>query len=113
MSLSTAQVYDDIRTGGVFEEGGLEPSHVFVTVHDAVLFATMNGSRTSRRPILEEVWMIHSAPTCIVILATPVLGCVCFIVTHSTSRPYELDWLEIWNGMQHPLFLLFITTTQQ
>uniref|UniRef100_A0A8D0DKB8 Solute carrier family 26 member 9 n=1 Tax=Salvator merianae TaxID=96440 RepID=A0A8D0DKB8_SALMN len=39
-----AQVYDDIRTGGVFEEG-LEPSHLFVTIHDAVLFATMNGNR--------------------------------------------------------------------
>uniref|UniRef100_A0A8D2KQP5 Solute carrier family 26 member 9 n=1 Tax=Varanus komodoensis TaxID=61221 RepID=A0A8D2KQP5_VARKO len=40
-----AQVYDDIRTGGVFEEGGLEPSHLFMTIHDAVLFATMNGLR--------------------------------------------------------------------
>ncbi|XP_060087285.1 solute carrier family 26 member 9 [Heteronotia binoei] len=49
-----AQVYDDIRTGGVFEEGGLEPSHVFVTVHDAVLFATMNGNRATHRPVLEE-----------------------------------------------------------
>ncbi|XP_054836851.1 solute carrier family 26 member 9 [Eublepharis macularius] len=49
-----AQVYDDIRTGGVFEEGGLEPSHVFVTIHDAVLFATMNGNRATHRPIFEE-----------------------------------------------------------
>ncbi|KAJ6659874.1 hypothetical protein lerEdw1_018330 [Lerista edwardsae] len=49
-----AQVYDDIRTGGVFEEGGLEPSHLFVTIHDAVLFATLNGSRVPRLPILAE-----------------------------------------------------------
>ncbi|XP_053104507.1 solute carrier family 26 member 9 [Hemicordylus capensis] len=49
-----AQVYDDIRTGGVFEEGGLEPSHLFVTIHDAVLFATMNGNRVPHCPTLEE-----------------------------------------------------------
>nr|XP_056723703.1 solute carrier family 26 member 9 [Euleptes europaea] len=49
-----AQVYDDIRTGGVFEEGGLEPRHVFVTTHDAVLFATMNGGRATHRPVFEE-----------------------------------------------------------
>ncbi|XP_034978163.1 solute carrier family 26 member 9 [Zootoca vivipara] len=49
-----AQVYDDIRTGGVFEEGGLEPSHLFVTIHDAVLFATMNGNRATQRPGLEQ-----------------------------------------------------------
>uniref|UniRef100_A0ACB8F569 Uncharacterized protein n=1 Tax=Sphaerodactylus townsendi TaxID=933632 RepID=A0ACB8F569_9SAUR len=49
-----AQVYDDIRIGGVFEEGGLEPSHVFVTTHDAVLFATMNGHRAIHRPVFEE-----------------------------------------------------------
>ncbi|XP_062975434.1 solute carrier family 26 member 9 [Elgaria multicarinata webbii] len=49
-----AQVYDDIRTGGVFEEGGLEPSHLFVTIHDAVLFATMNGNRAICRPVLEQ-----------------------------------------------------------
>ncbi|NXD31460.1 S26A9 protein, partial [Spelaeornis formosus] len=34
-----AQVYDDISTGGVFEEGGLDRSHIFLTIHDAVLFA--------------------------------------------------------------------------
>ncbi|XP_042319972.1 solute carrier family 26 member 9 [Sceloporus undulatus] len=49
-----AQVYDDIRTGGVFEEGGLEPSHLFVTIHDAVLFATMNGNRAVHRSALDQ-----------------------------------------------------------
>ncbi|XP_044307355.1 solute carrier family 26 member 9 [Varanus komodoensis] len=49
-----AQVYDDIRTGGVFEEGGLEPSHLFMTIHDAVLFATMNGNRSTRYPGLQQ-----------------------------------------------------------
>ncbi|XP_065554233.1 solute carrier family 26 member 9 isoform X2 [Lathamus discolor] len=34
-----AQVYNDISTGGVFEEGGLDRSHLFLTIHDAVLFA--------------------------------------------------------------------------
>lgn len=55
LSFSVAQVYDDIRTGGVFEEGGLEPSHLFVTIHDAVLFATMNGNKVTHRPDLQEV----------------------------------------------------------
>ncbi|KAM6457053.1 solute carrier family 26 member 9 isoform 1-T3 [Liasis olivaceus] len=49
-----AQVYDDIRTGGVFEEGGLEPCHLFVTIHDAVLFATMNSSRSTCHSVLEQ-----------------------------------------------------------
>ncbi|KAM3841154.1 solute carrier family 26 member 9 [Vipera latastei] len=49
-----AQVYDDIRTGGVFEEGGLEPCHLFVTIHDAVLFATMNSSRATCHSVLEQ-----------------------------------------------------------
>ncbi|KAH0618888.1 hypothetical protein JD844_018412 [Phrynosoma platyrhinos] len=49
-----AQVYDDIRTGGVFEEGGLEPSHLFVTIHDAVLFAMMNGNRAVHRSTLDQ-----------------------------------------------------------
>ncbi|XP_008113858.1 solute carrier family 26 member 9 [Anolis carolinensis] len=49
-----AQVYDDIRTGGVFEEGGLDPSHLFVTIHDAVLFATMNGNRAVRCSALNQ-----------------------------------------------------------
>ncbi|XP_063153553.1 solute carrier family 26 member 9 [Candoia aspera] len=50
----SAQVYDDIRIGGVFEEGGLEPCHLFVTIHDAVLFATMNSSRATCRSVLEQ-----------------------------------------------------------
>uniref|UniRef100_A0A8D0F059 STAS domain-containing protein n=1 Tax=Strix occidentalis caurina TaxID=311401 RepID=A0A8D0F059_STROC len=40
--LSSAQVYNDISTGGVFEEGGLDRSHIFLTIHDAVLFALAN-----------------------------------------------------------------------
>uniref|UniRef100_H3B3L2 STAS domain-containing protein n=2 Tax=Latimeria chalumnae TaxID=7897 RepID=H3B3L2_LATCH len=34
-----AQVYDDIEKGGVFEDMGLDRSHLFLTVHDAVLYA--------------------------------------------------------------------------
>ncbi|XP_013918689.1 PREDICTED: solute carrier family 26 member 9 [Thamnophis sirtalis] len=49
-----AQVYDDIRIGGVFEEGGLEPCHLFVSIHDAVLFATMNSSRAPCHSVLEQ-----------------------------------------------------------
>uniref|UniRef100_A0A8C6JQ13 STAS domain-containing protein n=1 Tax=Melopsittacus undulatus TaxID=13146 RepID=A0A8C6JQ13_MELUD len=50
-----AQVYNDISTGGVFEEGGLDRSHLFLTIHDAVLFALANINEVVHPPILEEV----------------------------------------------------------
>ncbi|NWV36274.1 S26A9 protein, partial [Grantiella picta] len=49
-----AQVYNDISTGGVFEEGGLDPSHIFLSIHDAVLFALANIREVVHPPILEE-----------------------------------------------------------
>ncbi|NWR54122.1 S26A9 protein, partial [Bucorvus abyssinicus] len=49
-----AQVYNDITTGGVFEEGGLDRSHVFLTIHDAVLFALANVKEVVHPPISEE-----------------------------------------------------------
>ncbi|NXW35914.1 S26A9 protein, partial [Phaetusa simplex] len=49
-----AQVYNDISTGGVFEEGGLDRNHIFLTIHDAVLFALANNKEVVHPPILEE-----------------------------------------------------------
>ncbi|NXT45791.1 S26A9 protein, partial [Pluvianellus socialis] len=49
-----AQVYNDISTGGVFEEGGLDRNHIFLTIHDAVLFAMANIKEVVHLPILEE-----------------------------------------------------------
>ncbi|NWZ22750.1 S26A9 protein, partial [Asarcornis scutulata] len=49
-----AQVYNDISTGGVFEEGGLDQKHIFLTIHDAVLFALANIKEVVHPPILEE-----------------------------------------------------------
>ncbi|NWV16217.1 S26A9 protein, partial [Origma solitaria] len=49
-----AQVYDDISTGGVFEEGGLDRNHIFLTIHDAVLFALASIRDVVHPPILEE-----------------------------------------------------------
>ncbi|NXV80241.1 S26A9 protein, partial [Atlantisia rogersi] len=49
-----AQVYNDISTGGVFEEGGLDRSHIFLTIHDAVLFALANTKEVAHPPISEE-----------------------------------------------------------
>ncbi|XP_063811227.1 solute carrier family 26 member 9 [Pseudophryne corroboree] len=39
-----AQVYEDIELGGVFGEGGLSRDHLFLTVHDAVLYALANNT---------------------------------------------------------------------
>ncbi|NXT01102.1 S26A9 protein, partial [Jacana jacana] len=49
-----AQVYNDISTGGVFEEGGLDRNHIFLTIHDAVLFALANIREVVHPTILEE-----------------------------------------------------------
>ncbi|NXI12101.1 S26A9 protein, partial [Irena cyanogastra] len=49
-----AQVYNDISTGGVFEEGGLDQSHIFLTIHDAVLFALASIRDFVHPPISEE-----------------------------------------------------------
>ncbi|NXA39637.1 S26A9 protein, partial [Eudromia elegans] len=49
-----AQVYNDISTGGVFEEGGLDRSHIFLTIHDAVLFALANIKEVVHPPVLEQ-----------------------------------------------------------
>ncbi|NXU41267.1 S26A9 protein, partial [Drymodes brunneopygia] len=49
-----AQVYDDISAGGVFEEGGLDRSHIFLSIHDAVLFALATFREVVHPPILEE-----------------------------------------------------------
>ncbi|NXK47790.1 S26A9 protein, partial [Chauna torquata] len=49
-----AQVYNDISTGGVFEEGGLDRKHIFLTIHDAVLFALANIKEVVHPPISEE-----------------------------------------------------------
>ncbi|NWV78390.1 S26A9 protein, partial [Dasyornis broadbenti] len=49
-----AQVYNDISTGGVFEEGGLDRSHIFLSIHDAVLFALASIREVVHPPILEE-----------------------------------------------------------
>ncbi|KFP44605.1 Solute carrier family 26 member 9 [Chlamydotis macqueenii] len=49
-----AQVYNDITTGGVFEEGGLDRNHIFLTIHDAVLFALANIKEVVHPPIVEE-----------------------------------------------------------
>ncbi|KAI4898669.1 hypothetical protein NFI96_018000 [Prochilodus magdalenae] len=34
-----AQVFEELEAGGVFEESSITPSHLFLSVHDAVLFA--------------------------------------------------------------------------
>ncbi|XP_069094674.1 solute carrier family 26 member 9 [Pleurodeles waltl] len=61
-----AQVYHDIETGGVFAEGGLDRTHLFITVHDAVLYAMENirsvsqGQRSEKKPIDAEFYISDS-----------------------------------------------------
>lgn len=54
-------MYNDISTGGVFEEGGLDRKHIFLTIHDAVLFALADIKEVVHPPTLEEV---HLLPIC-------------------------------------------------
>nr|XP_033774716.1 solute carrier family 26 member 9 [Geotrypetes seraphini] len=49
-----AQVYCDIEVGGVFADGGLDRSHLFLTVHDAVLYALANGQGAMIWPSAEK-----------------------------------------------------------
>lgn len=44
-----AQVYNDISHGGVFEDGCVQRSHVFPSIHDAVLFAQANAREAPDR----------------------------------------------------------------
>ncbi|XP_056671800.1 solute carrier family 26 member 9 [Monodelphis domestica] len=61
-----AQVYNDINHGGVFEDGTLEQSHIFPSIHDAVLFAQANsravvtGQDLRAAPVNTELSMYDS-----------------------------------------------------
>ncbi|XP_068930801.1 solute carrier family 26 member 9 isoform X2 [Petaurus breviceps papuanus] len=61
-----AQVYNDIHHGGVFEDGTLEQSHIFPSIHDAVLFAQANsrtvvtGQALGEAPVNTELSMYDS-----------------------------------------------------
>ncbi|XP_067096453.1 solute carrier family 26 member 9-like [Osmerus mordax] len=77
-----AQVYEELEGGGVFEEGSIARGHLFISVHDAVLFAqerwTGSGASTKaeleRRELaldiheedvdLEQVWRSWEYTTC-------------------------------------------------
>lgn len=90
--LSSAQVYNDISTGGVFEEGGLDRSHIFLTIHDAVLFALANIKEVVHPPILEEVNLLPSLSPA---HSTVLLG------LHAVSAQRESN-----NSVQHLIKLL-------
>ncbi|XP_072419860.1 solute carrier family 26 member 9-like [Chiloscyllium punctatum] len=49
------QVYEDIESGGMFDEGGLERSCLFLSVHDAVLYALARMSENRQDAAKEKV----------------------------------------------------------
>ncbi|XP_072504130.1 solute carrier family 26 member 9 [Notamacropus eugenii] len=61
-----AQVYNDIHHGGIFEDGTLERSHIFPSIHDAVLFAqassraVVTGQDLREAPVNTELSMYDS-----------------------------------------------------
>lgn len=44
-----AQVYEELETGGAFDDGNIARSNLFLSVHDAILFAQQptGGRRAS------------------------------------------------------------------
>ncbi|KAM6217349.1 solute carrier family 26 member 9 [Rhynchocyon petersi] len=54
-----AQVYNDISHGGIFEDGALERSHIFPSIHDAVLFAQANARDMASGSSLQRVRSLH------------------------------------------------------
>ncbi|KAE8623638.1 hypothetical protein XENTR_v10005682 [Xenopus tropicalis] len=52
-----AQVYDDIENGGMFAEGSLDRKHLFITVHDAVLYAEANNTGIVNTDSKKKVWV--------------------------------------------------------
>ena len=51
-----AQVYEELETGGVFEDGSIKRSHLFLSVHDAILCAqqrltTLSASEKASQPL--------------------------------------------------------------
>uniref|UniRef100_UPI00398E5848 solute carrier family 26 member 9-like n=1 Tax=Pristiophorus japonicus TaxID=55135 RepID=UPI00398E5848 len=49
------QVYEDIENGGMFDEGGLERSCLFISVHDAVLYTLAKASENRQDAAKEKV----------------------------------------------------------
>lgn len=60
-----AQVFEELEAGGVFEESSITPNHIFLSVHDAVLFA----QHKSLTPVtMEEVNQVQGLGSLLFVL---------------------------------------------
>lgn len=50
--LSAAQVYEELEAGGAFDDGNIARNNLFLSVHDAILFAQQT---TGERRVSPEV----------------------------------------------------------
>ncbi|XP_041656327.1 solute carrier family 26 member 9-like [Cheilinus undulatus] len=48
-----AQVYEELKAGGAFDDGNIASSNLFLSVHDAVLFAQQNPAEKQTSPVAE------------------------------------------------------------
>ncbi|XP_030623524.1 solute carrier family 26 member 9-like [Chanos chanos] len=71
-----AQVLEELEVGGVFDEGSIPRDHLFLSVHDAILFAQQRSQRRERKELafdieeeekdLEQVNILNHIPLCLV-----------------------------------------------
>ena len=69
-----AQVYEELQVGGVFDgEGGIPRTHLFLSVHDAVLHAQHTAGNTTG---LSKAGSVCYSPSDIWATVTVIIPCI-------------------------------------